>query len=372
MQFEISKQTLLKPLTTIMGVIEKKHTLPLLSNVLTRIQGDNIFLTGTDLEVEITSKVTGITNSSQEDLSVTLPARKLTDICKSLPDEALISFNIENQRAIIKSGRSRFSLTTLPAVDFPYLEAIDFVCEFKIPQQQLKLVLEKTQFCMANQDVRYYLNGLLFELKNGTLAAVATDGHRLAYMATKDIDVDANIQIIIPRKGVSELYRLLENSEELANVSLNQNYIQVEFGDTCFSSKLIDGRFPDYSRVIPMIEDDDNIMIVNTEKLKQSLVRTSVLSNEKFRGIRFNVGNNILKLSINNPEQEEAEEELEVDYPEINSNIEIGFNVSYMIDALSAIDAEKSQIRFTTENNSCLILPVDGIGARYVVMPMRF
>ncbi len=371
MQFEIAKDSLLKPLTAIGGVVEKRQTLPVLSNVLMKVEGNTIRFTGTDLEVELTSEVDQISNSEGINGAITLPARKLTDICKNLPDDAVIRFQLEEQRAIIRSGRSRFNLTTIPAEDFPALEDMEPLCQFTIQQQQLRNLLEKTQFCMANQDVRYYLNGLLFEISNGVLSSVATDGHRLAYMNVEGVDIDTNIQVIIPRKGVSELFRLLESSEQPSHIRLNQNFIQVQFGETTFSSKLIDGRFPDYTRVIPPIDSEDKVLMVDRELLRQSLIRTSVLSNEKFRGIRLNLSQNRLLLSINNPEQEEAEEELEIDYPTDQGELEIGFNVSYMIDALGAITTEQVQLRFTNENNSCLILAQDGSGARYVVMPMR-
>ena len=369
MRFEISRDALLKPLLAISGVVEKRQTLPILANVLIQLDGDKATFTGTDLEIQLTTDIK-LAKAVDEPMELTLPARKLTDICKNLPDGSLITFSIEQNRTVVRSGKSRFSLTHLLPQDFPSMDSITAASSFSITQGKLRKLLEKTHFCMANQDVRYYLNGLLFDTAGQTITCVATDGHRLALMST-EIDHSLNEQqIIIPRKGVSELHRLLVDSDDGCEIILNNNFLQAKFDHTTFSVKLIDGRFPDYVRVIPDIDSSNKIMKADRELLKQALVRTSVLSNEKYRGIRFQLSENRLSLTINNPEQEEAEEELNVDYP-YQEELEIGFNVSYLIDALNALADEKVIIRFTNSDSSCLILSEQEAGVKYVVMPMK-
>ena len=369
MRFEISRDALLKPLLAICGVVEKRQTLPILANVLIQLEGDRVTFTGTDLEIQLKTDIK-LTKAVDEPMELTLPARKLTDICRNLPEESLITFSIEKNRTVVRSGKSRFSLTQLPPQDFPAMDSITGMTNFSISQTKLKKLFDKTHFCMANQDVRYYLNGLLFETSGNRITCVATDGHRLALMSSEIIESLSEQQIIIPRKGVSELLRLLADSDDSCDISLNNNFLQAKFDQTTFSAKLIDGRFPDYTRVIPEIDNTNKIMEADREKLKQALILTSVLSNEKYRGIRFLLNENRLSLSINNPEQEEAEEELDVDYP-YPEELEIGFNVSYLIDALNAISDEKIVIRFTNSDSSCLILSKKEEGVKYVVMPMK-
>ncbi len=369
MRFEISRNALLKPLLAISGVVEKRQTLPILANVLIHLENDSAIFTGTDLEIQLTSSIK-LEKPVDEPIELTLPARKLTDICKNFPEDSIISFSIEKNRTVVRSGKSRFSLAQLSPQDFPAMDSITAITEFSMMQRNLKNLFEKTHFCMANQDVRYYLNGLLFETAGNTITCVATDGHRLALMSS-EIDHSLNEQqIIIPRKGVSELYRLLADSDDSCEIRLNNNFLQVQFDNTTFTAKLIDGRFPDYTRVIPDIDDTNKIMEADRELLKQALIRTSVLSNEKYRGIRFQLNENRLSLTINNPEQEEAEEEVEVNFP-YKDELEIGFNVSYLIDALNALRDEKVMIRFSNSDSSCLILSKQENSVKYVVMPMK-
>lgn len=365
MKFKITREALLKPLQVVSGVVEKRQTLPILSNVLINIDADRLTLTGTDLEVELTASTPVVGAEGGE---ITLPARKFMDICKSLPEDAELNVTIDEQRALIRSGKSRFNLATLSAHDFPSTEKVTGAREYTVSQSTLKHLIDQTQFCMANQDVRYYLNGLLLELRPNALRAVATDGHRLALcdMACEIIPGDIN-QIIIPRKGVVELSRLLSDSDAQCAIQLNSNHIRIDLGDTVFLSKLIDGRFPDYDRVIP--KGGDKIVVANRETLRQGLLRASILSNEKYRGIRMNFSGGLLRATVNNPDQEEAEEEIDVNYT--GDELEIGFNVSYLVDALNAIKQEEVQLTLIDPNSSCLISGIGDESSRYVVMPMR-
>ncbi len=368
MKIEVTRESLLQPLQAVNGVVEKRQTLPVLSNVLLQVTESSLIFTGTDLEVQLTSSTNDFKLISGEVGEITLPARKLTDICKNFAEGSIITIDIEREKAVIRSGKSRFSLTTLPAQDFPVMESISGLSELSISKQELKTLLEKTQFCMANQDVRYYLNGLLIETNSNQLNAVATDGHRLAKTSITLDYTPQEQQIILPRKGVQELFRLLDDNDDECKLNLNNNFIQITFGSIIFYAKLIDGRFPDYNRVIP--DESRYVMVVNREVLRQSLVRTSVLSNEKYRGIRLNLTRDKLSLSINNPEQEEAEEELDVQF-DSDEPLEIGFNVSYLIDALNAIHSEEVDVHLTDNNSSCLIMSRNETDTKYVVMPMR-
>ena len=287
MKFQIQREDLLIPLQKIIGAVEKRQTMPALANILVKADKDKISLTATDLEIELVTTLNIVADETGE---TTLPARKLLDICKALPDESSISVSVDTNKALVKSGRSRFSLSTLPAEDFPALDSINTVAEFDLPQTTLKELIDNTAFAMALQDVRYYLNGLLLEVSTGLLRAVATDGHRLAYCEKQaDCDLADIKQVIVPRKGIQELVRLLEDSSESLKMMLGSNHIRVEVGGIRFTSKLIDGRFPDYNRVIP--EDGKNVITAERDNLRQALVRASILSNEKYRGIRLVVEN---------------------------------------------------------------------------------
>ena len=365
MKIKIQKEDLLNPLQKIIGAVEKRQTMPTLSNVLVKAEQDKITLTATDLEIEL---ITTINLIIDEPGSTTIPARKLLDICKALPNEASVSITVKGDKATIQSGRSRFSLMTLPAADFPVLDSINAISEFEIPQNTLRELIDKTGFAMAQQDVRYYLNGLMLEISTGVLRAVATDGHRLAYCEKQtDCELADIKQVILPRKGVLELLRLLETSEDKVKISIASNHLQVVFNDIRFTSKLIDGRFPDYNRVIP--DDGLCIMTADREIFRQALVRTSILSNEKYRGIRLILKDNIVELKAQNPDQEEADVETEVNYK--GDDIEIGFNVNYMLDVLNVSSSSMVQIRFKDSNSSCLLSFPDQTDCKYVIMPMR-
>ena len=365
MKFQIQREDLLIPLQKIIGAVEKRQTMPALANILVKADKNKISLTATDLEIELVTTLNIVADETGE---TTLPARKLLDICKALPNESSISVSVDTNKALIKSGRSRFSLSTLPAEDFPALDSINTVAEFDLPQTTLKELIDNTAFAMALQDVRYYLNGLLLEVSTGMLRAVATDGHRQAYCEKQaDCDLADIKQVIVPRKGIQELVRLLEDSSESLKMMLGSNHIRVEVGGIRFTSKLIDGRFADYNRVIP--EDGNNVITAERDNLREALVWASILSNEKYRCIRLVVENNVLLLQAQNPDQEEADVELEVDYK--GDALEIGFNVNYMLDDLNVTDAVNVQAALRDSNSSCLMTYPDHPDCKYVIMPMR-
>ena len=365
MKFNIDREVLLPALQTVSGVVDRRQTLPILSNLLFSLETTSLSITATDMEVEMIIKKE---ISFKETGELTLPARKLLDICRALPQEANLQFEIKNDRVLIKSGKSRFTLATLPAQEYPVIDITDNVTSIKIKQKALASLLENTQFAMAQQDVRYYLNGLLLEIDKNTLRAVATDGHRLAL---DEADIKATIeeptQIIVPRKGITELSRLLQNDDKEIEVQISKNHIRINFEEACFTSKLIDGRFPDYQRVIPALSE--TTVIAEREELRNSLTRASILSNEKYRGVRIMMSSNSLRALAHNPEQEEAEEELDVLYD--GPEIEIGFNVSYLLDTLSIIKSKRVKLSILDPNSSCLVLPEDETRCQYVVMPMR-
>jgi len=365
MKISISREEILPALQTVNGVVERRQTLPILSNVLLVISKDNISLTATDMEVEL---VATIEKTSHKTGEITLPARKLLDICKALPEEAQINLEISNDRASINSGKSRFVLSTLPAQEYPLVEFSEDKTHFQISQRNFKNILDNTAFAMAQQDVRYYLNGLLLELEGNKLRAVATDGHRLALC---DTEIESKpvkpIQVIVPRKGVTELTRLLRDDERNVDVLISSNHIRLDLDGIKFTSKLVDGKFPDYTRVIPA--ENDTPVVANKELLRQSLTRASILSNEKYRGVRIILEPSKLRALAHNPEQEEAEEEIEVTYS--GNEMEIGFNVSYLLDALNIIKTENVFITISDPNSSCLFLPENSKDCKFVVMPMR-
>ena len=365
MKFQIEKETLLNPLQQIIGAVEKRQTMPALSNVLIRTTENSLMLTATDLEIELVSQIGIIVDEPGE---ITVPARKLLDICKSLANEAFIKFSVTDKKALVQSGRSRFSLTTLAAKDFPALDAINSIYEFEIPQKTLRDIIDKTAFAMAQQDVRYYLNGLMLEVSSNYLRAVATDGHRLAYCEkVTNADIADIKQVILPRKGVLELVRLLGDTENRVKVILGSNHLQVEFEGLRLTSKLIDGRFPDYNRVMPT--DGHNVITVDRDQLRQALMRVSILSNEKYRGIRLILEKNLIKLQAQNPDQEEADIEQEVVYT--GDNIEIGFNVNYMLDVLNVTNSAMVKASLKDSNSSFLLTYPDQTDCKYVIMPMR-
>ena len=364
MKFIIERSRLLKPLQQVSGVLGGRSILPILSNILVKVEAGILYLVATDLEIELVSKVT--LDDDSIDGSVTVPSRKFSDICKGLPDSALITVELEDDKVFIRSGRSRFSLVTLPACDFPNIENWESEIEIEVAQTALKSLIEKTQFSMANQDVRYYLNGMLFDIDGSTLRSVATDGHRMAVsLMTLNKEFESK-QLIMPRKGVVELVKLLDSDDQVT-LQIGGSNIRVELNNVIFSSKLIDGRFPDYRRVIP--QDVNNKLEASCEELRQAFSRAAILSNEKFRGVRVNLTENEMRITANNPEQEKAEEILDVIYK--GDDLEIGFNVSYVLDVLNVLRCDKVQFSMSDANTSALVENLEDASAEYVVMPIR-
>ena len=365
MRIVINRESLLEPLIQAGGVVERRQTLPILANVLVQATGDLLAITATDLEVELRTEARA---SCEAGGSFTIPARKLLDICKALPANADILIDTDGEKAVIRSGRSRFTLGLLPAQDYPTIEPSVAVQTFSVEQRVLKRLIEKTQFAMAQQDVRYYLNGLLLEAQQGALRAVATDAHRLALCEVLSPSIeDIEFQVIVPRKAVLELSRLLGDGGEIATVELSNNHVRIHTPELIFTSKLIDGKYPDYRRVIPA--PSDNALTVDKERFRQALTRASILSNEKYRGIRFKLKPGVMELLAHNPEQEEAEEELEIAYA--GEELVIGFNVGYLLDALGTIEQDTVEVDLRDSNSSALIRGVGVEDSRYVVMPMR-
>ena len=365
MKFTINREKLLKPLQAVIGVVERRQTLPILSNVLIEAGNGTIGMVTTDLEVELSA---GIEAEIEAEGSTTVPARKLFDICKALPEGAEVEINREDERLLVRAGRSRFTLSILPPDDFPVVESLKNPSTFSVSEGAFKRLIEKTAFAMAQQDVRYYLNGLMVEMTAHELRAVASDGHRLALCEMRgEFDFGAGRQVIVPRKGINELSRLLEGGEDTIEVSVDENHIRINQSSFRFTSKLIDGKFPDYRRVMPSA--GGKIIQSERDELRNALQRTAILSNEKYRGVRLDMDGNRLRIQAQNPELEEAEEELEVSYD--GPSMEIGFNVNYLVDALTVIDDNEVQIRVTDQNSSCLIGGSQSEDCRYVVMPMH-
>ncbi len=366
MKISTNRDEFLPALLQVGSVVEKRQTLPILANILFRVDKGLMTLLATDLEVEVR---TSIQVKSDEDLEFTLPARKIMDICKALGDGADINLDVQGDKTVLRSGRGRYTLSTLPAADYPNMEAAVATEKIAIGQQKLKRLLEKTQFAMAQQDVRYYLNGLLLEGRPGKLRAVATDGHRLALCDVETgNEADLDVQAIVPRKAVLELNRLLNTGDEAPEIELHfsNSHMQVIFPHSSFTTKLIDGRYPDYAKVIPTANTQE--LQADKGLLKAALTRTAILSNEKFRGVRFKVENGMLHLMAHNPEHEEAEEDMEVDYQ--GEELTIGFNVSYLLDVLSVLEGDTVHMGLIDATASCVITG-DNDSARYVVMPMR-
>ncbi len=368
MKFEVNRDILLDPLLAVQGVIERRQTLPVLANVLISTGGDTLSVTATDMEIELQAQMPleGI-----EEAQITVPARKLIDICRTLAPDARISFELDGQRVRLVSGRSRFMLSTLPAIEFPATDPPADEFSLSIPQLELKQLLELTQFAMAQQDVRYYLNGLLLEIGADYLRAVATDGHRLAAadLAMEIPDVSEVRQIIVPRKAILELQRLLGPDDNEAKITLGANALRLTVANVRLTSKLIDGKFPDYDRVIPRLDNCDKRIVIDRQRLIGCLNAASVLSSDKYRAVRLTLEPSVLRVVANNPEQEEAEVELEIDYD--GQTMEIGFNVNYMIQALNVLPAENARLCLTDSSSSCLLLAEDREDCRYVIMPMR-
>ena len=364
MKFSVAREALLKPLQAVSGVVERRQTMPILSNVLLIAKEGQLSITATDLEVELVAQAEVETEAGGE---ITVSGRKLLDICRALPEGSEVAVSVSGEKLHVRSGRSKFALATLPAADFPSVEDIKASQSISVSQELLGRLIEKTHFSMAQQAVRYYLNGMLRETGGKHIRSVATDGHRLALCQAELDGADLEEQqVIVPRKGVLELQRLL-SGEGSVDVVLGANHVRIQLDGIRFTSKLIDGRFPEYDRVIP--RDSSNELRVDRDVFRGGLLRTAILSNEKYRGIRLIIRDNAVVLQAHNPEQEEAEEELEVRYS--GDDIEIGFNVNYLLDAIGAVDGEEVALSVVDSNSSCLIREPEKDDCKFVVMPMR-
>lgn len=365
MEIQLKKEVLLTPLSIVAGVVERRQTLPILSYLLLHVEDGKIQLVGTDLEVEMMADVEGRTDGLGD---VTLPARKLLDICRALPEESLVKIAKEETKVTVKSGRSRFALVTLPADDFPKIEATAFKQAFTIEAQKLKKLLDATAFCMAQQDVRYYLNGLYLEIEGEGMRAVATDGHRMAITRSGHGSASTGVvHVIVPRKAIQEIIRLLPNTDEVANIDLSANHLRLQLNGFQFTTKLIDGKFPEYTKVIPTTQSKK--VVLNRDDFRESLGRAAILANEKYRGVRLNLEEGRLCITAHNPEQEEAVEEIEIEYK--GEPLEIGFNVNYLMDATSALDSNEVILGLNDSSSSCTLKSADDPETQYIIMPMR-
>lgn len=365
MKFSIQREVFLQPLSQVVGVVERRQTLPVLANFLLVARDGRLSVTGTDMEVELVGSVDA--DIAQEG-EITVPARKLVDIVRALPDGSAINFAVKDDKASMTAGRSRFTLATLPASEFPATDRVETQEDVALEESALKKLLDKTSFAMANQDVRYYLNGLLMDFKGGKLRTVATDGHRLAVCDhEEEVSVSENRQLIVPRKGVMELSRMLNDDGNPVSLAIGRNHVRLVKDGTVFTSKLIDGRFPDYEAVIPA--GADRQILVDKDAFTHALQRAAILSNEKYRGVRLEAGGGSLKIIAHNPQHEEAVEEIEA---EMNfDQLAVGFNVTYLLDALTAIDTETVSLELKDANSSCLISAPDSDINRHVVMPLK-
>lgn len=366
MNIKIDRDAFLKPLTAVCSIVERRHTLPILSNLLLEARQDSVSLTATDMEMQISLS---LNVSVGANIATTVSARKMLDICRSLPDQSQITLDISENRMQIKAGKSRFNLQTLPAVDYPVMSksVSDTSLVLSLPQVQLKRLLRQVEYAMAQQDIRYYLNGLLFEVNGNNLNVVGTDGHRLSFASLELEQSYEKQELILPRKTVLELIKLLDDSDELVSIEVSANQVNFTFSGIRLISKVIDGKFPDYTRVIPT--GHSNSFDVSRQDLLLAMQRASILSNEKYRGIRMVLGKGSLRLISSNSEQEDAEEEMEIDYS--GDPIDIGFNVTYMIDVLTHQNNDSVTFSFADANSSCLVTVPEDINFKYVVMPMR-
>jgi DNA polymerase-3 subunit beta len=365
MKFSIQREVFLQPLSQVIGVVERRQTLPVLANFLIVAREGQLSVTGTDMEVELISSVAADIGQEGE---ITVPARKLVDIVRALPDGSNITFSVQDEKATMSAGRSRFTLSTLPAAEFPATDQVETLEDISIEEASLKTLLDKTAFAMANQDVRYYLNGMLMDFRGGKLRTVATDGHRLAVCDHEaELPVSADRQLIVPRKGVMELVRMLSETKETVSLALGRNHVRLVKDGTKFTSKLIDGRFPDYEAVIPVGADKQ--ILIDRDSFTHALQRAAILSNEKYRGVRLEAGGGVLKIIAHNPQHEEAIEEIEA---EMNfDQLAVGFNVTYLLDALTAVESEQVSMELKDANSSCLVSATDSDLNRHVVMPLK-
>jgi DNA polymerase-3 subunit beta len=363
--FKGQRDHLLFPLQAVSGIVEKRHTLPILSNVLLSKQNSALTLLATDIEIQITTSTVA---PDGEATSVTVAARKLQDILRSLPDTAEVTLDLDDRRLQLKAGKSRFNLQTMPAEDFPRMTVAEGQStRLAMTQGQMKRLISLVQYGMAQQDIRYYLNGLLLVAKGSDLIVVATDGHRLAYASETMPEPLIPIEVILPRKTVLELSRQLADNNEPLEIILTPTQARFRFGNVELVSKLIDGKFPDYERVIPL--NHNKVITLNRVQFLQSLHRAAILTNEKFRGVRLVLSTDSLKIISSNADQEEATEEIEITYP--HEPLDIGFNVTYLLDVLNNINNESIELRLADANSSALFVLPTNEQFKYVVMPMR-
>jgi DNA polymerase III subunit beta len=362
---QIPRDALLKPLQAVSGIVERRHTLPILANVLVEQKDGRLFMTATDLEMQITAHSA---LEGKQDQSVTVAARKLQDLLRALPDDATVSVDTSASKMTVRANRSRFNLQTLPSADYPRINlAQEQQQTIKLPQRDFRGLLKLAEFAMAQQDIRYYLNGMLLVVDKGSLQTVATDGHRLSYASLAVPGNYTRQEVILPRKTVLEVGKLLEESDDELTIDLLANQVRFRFANIELVSKVVDGKFPDYNRVIPT-GHSKQIELSRTELL-QALQRAAILSNEKFRGVRVVLGADQLKIICTNSEQEEAEEELEIEYK--GEALDIGFNITYLLDVLHNLSTDRVLLAFGDANSSALITMPDRSDYKYVVMPMR-
>jgi DNA polymerase-3 subunit beta len=361
-----TQDKVLAVLQSVAGIVERRHTLPILANVLIRKTGGSLQLTTSDLEIQI--RTTAELEGDSGDFSTTVGARKLIDILRTMPSDQTVSLESSAAKLILKGGKSKFTLQTMVAEDFPLVqEAANFGPQFSVPQKTLKGLLSQVAFAMAVHDIRYYLNGILFVAEGKQLSLVATDGHRLAFAsATLDVEVPKQ-EVILPRKTVIELQRLLSDNEGAIEMQFANNQAKFSFDGMEFVTKLVEGKFPDYNRVIP--KNHKNSITLGRVALLATLQRTAILTSDKFKGVRLNIDPGTLRVAANNAEQEEAVDELDIDYG--GDSIEIGFNVTYLIDALANMSQEMVKLELSDGNSSALFTIPDNATFKYVVMPMR-
>lgn len=359
------RNALLAALTSVVGVVERRHTLPILSNLLLEKKAGKLTLLATDLELQISTQLDA---QAGEDFAITIAARKLFDIVRALPDSAKVKLDTKDSQVVVSAGKSRFTLQTLPAADFPRVETGSGLGDaIHLPQKKLKRLLQLVQFAMASQDIRYYLNGMLLVLEGKQLRVVATDGHRLSYAET-ELDMDAGTrEIIIPRKTVVELSKLLADVDDAVELRIGANQVTITLPGTELVTKVVDGKFPDYQRVIPL--NQPRHLKANRQTVIQALQRAAILSNEKFRGVRLVMSENTLGIVCNNNEQEEAADEIEVSFT--GEPLDMGFNVTYLLDGLGAVNSEEITLSLGDANSSMLLTSEGEPGFKYVVMPMR-
>lgn len=365
MKFTINREKLLEPLQLTSGVVERRQTSPILSNLLMVLEGDRLTLTGTDQEVELTAYVDGVDVAAPGE--TTVPARKLMDICRSLPTGADLTAFLEGNRVAVDSGRFSSHLATMPATDFPDIDVGDYDVSVTMTVVDLSRLLQRTSFAMAQQDVRYFFNGVLLEVEDNIVRFVATNGQRLATSYIETPGATGKQQFIIPRKGIGELSRILSDDDESdVNLDFSSNHMRVERTNVRLITKLIDATYPDYTRAIP--SGGDKVVVANRQELREALSRTAILSNELYRNVRLMIAAGKLEMHANNPQQEEAEEAVSIEYD--GPSLEIGFNVSYLIEALTVMQGEKVRLTFVDASSACLLEDLDESQSLYVISPM--